>query len=66
LSDRKLGASDTADDRPLAFILDGSGYDAGKVLRRGEGDTVIVAAVQREGSAFVEVNLGFEGAEVFG
>ena len=44
-SDREFGAFDTADNRPLAFILDGLSYDVGKVLRRGEGDPVIVAAI---------------------
>lgn len=45
LPDREFGTSDTANNRPLTFILDGSGYDVGEVLHHGEGDTVIVASI---------------------
>jgi hypothetical protein len=66
LADRELGTSDTANDRPLTFVLDGLGHDVGKVLHRGEGDTVIVASIQYEGSAFVEVDLGLKSMEMLG
>lgn len=64
MPDRELGTSDAANNRPFTFILDSSGYNIGEVLCRREGNTVIIAAVERKGSAFVEVDLGFKGAEV--
>lgn len=66
LSDRELGTSDTANNRPFVFILDGPGHNIGEVLHCGEGDTVIIASLKRESSAFVEVDLGFKSTKVFG
>jgi hypothetical protein len=63
---RELGTFDAAKNRPLAVILDGSGDNVREVLHRSERDTVIVTSIQREGSAFIEINLSFKRAEVFG
>ena len=51
-----VGASDAADDRPLALVVDRSRDHVGEILHCGEGEAVVVSAVRHQGSAFVEVD----------
>ena len=61
-----VGASDAANHRPLALIVDCPRDHVGEILYCGESEEVVVSAVQYKSSAFVEVDGHLHHVDVLG
>lgn len=64
MSDRKLAALDTTNDRPFTLVFHSLDHDVGEILYGGESDLCVFKALRHNCSPVLEVELGLKGVHV--